>query len=53
MKCLLIVIGRRALPVFQRAYDQSAHRTDEACNLITRRLKLARVEKSLRSRDND
>jgi hypothetical protein len=45
--------GRRALPVFWRAYDQSAQRTDEACHLITRRLKLACVEKSLRSRNND
>jgi len=49
----LIVIGRRALPVFWRAYDQSAQMTNEACHPITRRLKLARTEKSLRSRNND
>jgi hypothetical protein len=48
-----IVTGRRALPDFWRAYDQNAHTTDEACNLITQWLKLACVEKSLRSRNND
>jgi|SRR5215470_17043245 len=48
-----IVIGRRALPVFWRACDQSAQMTNEACHPITRRLKLARIEKLLRSRNND
>jgi len=49
----LIVIGRRALPVFWRAYDQCAQMTNEACHPITRRLKLACFEKSLQSRNND